>query len=59
MNYLDIYQNSLEQPELFCREQADRRGLLCTTLSAESLSLKNMLKQEVPSTVKLVPLISA
>jgi hypothetical protein len=29
------------------------------TLSAESLSLKSMLKQELPSTVELVPLISA
>ena len=43
----------------FKQAQADRVGLLCVTLSVESLSLKNMLKQEVPSTVKLVPLISA
>jgi hypothetical protein len=39
--------------------QTNRVGLLCATLSAESLSLKNMLKQELPSTVELVPLISA
>ena len=43
----------------FKQAQADRVGLLCATLSAESLSLKNMLKQELLSTVELVPLISA
>ena len=43
----------------FQQAQADRVGLLCATLSTESLSLKNMLKQELSSTVELVPLISA
>ena len=43
----------------FKQAQTDRVGLLCATLSAESLSLKNMLKQELPSTVEMVPLISA
>ena len=43
----------------FKQAQTDRVGLLCATLSAESLSLKNMLKQEFTSTVELVPLISA
>ena len=43
----------------FKQAQADRVGLLYATLSAESLSLKNMLKQELLSTVELVPLISA
>ena len=33
----------------FKQAQTDRVGLLCATLSAESLSLKNMMKQEVPS----------
>jgi hypothetical protein len=41
----------------FKQEHADSVGLLCATLSAENLSLKNMLKQELPSTVELVPLI--
>ena len=43
----------------FKQAQTDRVGLLCATLSAESLSLKNLLKQEFTSTVELVPLISA
>ena len=43
----------------FEQAQTDRVGLLCATLPAESLSLKNMLKQEFTSTVELVPLISA
>jgi hypothetical protein len=43
----------------FKQAKADCVGLLCVTLSAESLSLKSMLKQELPSTVELVPLISA
>ncbi len=43
----------------FKQAQTDRVGLLCATLSAESLSLKYLLKQEFTSTVELVPLISA
>ena len=43
----------------FKQAQADSVGLLYATLSAENLSLKNMLKQELPSAVELVPLISA
>ena len=43
----------------FRQAQTDLIGLICATLSAESLSLKNILKQELPSTVEPVPLISA
>ena len=43
----------------FKQAQTDRVGLLCATLSAESLSLKYLLKQEFTSTVELVPQISA
>jgi len=43
----------------FKQAQTDRVGLLCATLSAESLNLINLLKQEFTSTVELVPLISA
>jgi len=43
----------------FKQAQTDRVGLLCATLSAESMSLKNMLKQELSTTVQLVPLITA
>jgi len=42
----------------FKQAQDDRVSLLCETLTAESLSLKNMLKQKLPSTVEMVPLIS-
>ena len=37
----------------------DRVSLLCATLPAENLRLKNMLKQEFTSTVEMVPLINA
>ncbi|MBL4825349.1 MAG: hypothetical protein MK515_10860 [SAR324 cluster bacterium] len=43
----------------FKQAQLDRVGLLCATLSAESLSLKKMFKQKPVLSVEIVPLIVA